>query len=126
MAGEAFRVIPDVCQHLRASCCSASTAAGSRPRPGLAGFSTSLTKRDTGAARRRATRVICLTHSADVGLLIGVLGVGRVLGDEGVEDELGGGVSIGARAIGLGVQFPMSLPRSVAAADKDPDGLIDD
>ena len=67
-----------------------------------------------------------LTHSTDVGLLIGVLGIGRVLGGERVEDELGGGVSIGACAISLGVQFPMSLPRSVAAADLDGDGLIDE
>src|SRR5271166_4012901 len=66
------------------------------------------------------------SHSADVGLLIGGLGAGRVLGGERVEDELRGGVSIGARAISLGVQFLMSLPRGVSAADKNPDGLIDD
>ena len=73
-----------------------------------------------------AVRQFGSTHSADVGLLVGALGVGRVLGGERVEDELGGGVSIGARAIDLGVQFSMSLPRGVAAANEDPDGLIDD
>ncbi len=67
-----------------------------------------------------------IAHSAYVGLLIGALGVGRVGGGERVEDELRGGVSIGTRAIGLGVQFRMCLPRGVAAADEYPDGLVDD
>jgi hypothetical protein len=67
-----------------------------------------------------------LMHSADVGLLIGVLGIGRVFGGERVEDELRGGVSIGARAISLGVQFSMSSLRGVAVSDEDADGLIDD
>ena len=67
-----------------------------------------------------------LTHSTDVGLLIGALGIGRVLSGERVKNELGGGVSIDARAISLVVQFLMSLPRGVAAANEDPDGLIDD
>lgn len=67
-----------------------------------------------------------LKHSTDVGLLTGALGVGRVLSGKRVEDELRGGVSIGARAISSDVQFPVSLPRHVAAADEDTDRLIDD
>jgi hypothetical protein len=57
--------------------------------------------RAQGATAQRGFYV--LTHSAHVGLLIGTLGVGRVLGGERVEDGLRGGVSIGTRAISLGV-----------------------
>jgi hypothetical protein len=76
---------------------------GQLTRPGLAGFSTSLTLYGAGTWSHRAARFLRATHSAHVGLLIGALGVGRVLGCERVEDELRGGVSIGTRAISLGV-----------------------
>lgn len=75
-----------------------------------------------GPAGQRAATLTCLTHSADVGLLISALGVRHEL----VEDRLGGGVAIGARANSVGVEFSMSLRRGVAATDEDPDGLIDD
>jgi hypothetical protein len=77
---------------------------------------------DSHAARSSFSGLTCLTFSADFGLPIGALGVGV----ECVEDGPGGGVSIGARDIGSGVQFPMSSPRRVAAADEHPYGLIDD
>jgi hypothetical protein len=67
-----------------------------------------------------------LMRSADAGLLIGVLGIGRVLGGDRVEDEPRRGVSFGTRTISLGVQFSMSSLRGVAASDEDANGLIDD
>ena len=54
------------------------------------------------------------------------LGIDRVRGGQRVEDGLRSGVPIGTRAISLGVQFRLCLPRSVAAADEHPDGLVDD
>lgn len=67
-----------------------------------------------------------LMHSADVGLLIRVVGIGGVFGDERVEDELRDGVSFDSRTIAPSVQFSISLLRGIAASDEDADGLIDD